>query len=721
MKMMYSRCLLLTAILLPVACHESNLPTAPIEQTRPPGAEIQIADLIPGSIHWPLDATGSTPTGPYNSSFPITSIFDHWNAKLRQEPCAAKLPGKYPKYSTGPDSHLSGCEQVYSIGKIVAPTFESGQFGPCGYATGGNVRSRLAAVGINYTATAPCFGTPKGDLSYDNHPGVDIGVSFGTQVFAPADGWVSYEAKGPDGYSADILHSVAICLTKVLPNGECDGWKVRVLHLSSYFDGKKYVRATNTDGTGVIDCNTPTAQLCAANRKPIKRGDPLGYSGNYQRTKQAPSGWKGVAEHLHLEVVDGQNIPHDPYGWQDATLSDPMGAFSNGSLWEVPPPAQIVLSTSGLSFTIPDGELNPPSRTVDVTSYGVISLPGLSATVTYPAGSAAGWLTASLNSTTTPATLTVSAVRGPLAPGAYLAGITVRSSTPGVTNAPKIAVSFLVTEPPGSTELVGGFSMGAVICISEAALAAHFPAQAGTWSYFLSRSALWPNGSLSLSGVAGTAETVVGFSCEDGMLIDLTAVGLNIQSGDDVYLKIVAPSGDAVFAAWHWDGEIATPLALPNKTIISQQVIDDTWSSNQAGNMSYYKINSSLSGTLGSIRAHVKWKGTQNLEASFLCYVQPDAAGAQCPEIPAPVVRPVTGESAGEYIDFDFSSQNFAFDPTKYYILLIHNQGNCSVVDPYGECNSPEMYLKGTTQDVSPNTMWRGHGLTAPFYQMIGK
>jgi alpha-tubulin suppressor-like RCC1 family protein len=115
------------------------------------------------------------------------------------------------------------------------------------------------------------------------------------------------------------------------------------------------------------------------------------------------------------------------------------------------PTPTINLSASTANFAATAGGANPPSQNnIQVTNRGTGTLSGLGVgTITYQAGQPIGWLSASLSSTTAPATVTLSAVTGALTAGTYIAGVPITSSTAGVTNSPQaITVSLSVSAPP---------------------------------------------------------------------------------------------------------------------------------------------------------------------------------------------------------------------------------------------------------------------------------
>lgn len=113
----------------------------------------------------------------------------------------------------------------------------------------------------------------------------------------------------------------------------------------------------------------------------------------------------------------------------------------------VDPPAQpprIVLASSIAQFTA--STANPADIAIGIGNGGGGTLSGLSADVTYASGSASGWLNAVVSSSSAPATLTLRAALGFLAPGTYDAQVSVKA--PGASNSPQmVAVTFTVIAP----------------------------------------------------------------------------------------------------------------------------------------------------------------------------------------------------------------------------------------------------------------------------------
>ena len=125
----------------------------------------------------------------------------------------------------------------------------------------------------------------------------------------------------------------------------------------------------------------------------------------------------------------------------------------------------IMLSSTSLAFTTLRGA-SPSAESVTISNSGGGALSGLStAAVVYGAG-ATGWLTATLSSTTSPATLSCTVSSSTLAPGTYTASVRVSATT--ASNGPQtLTVTLTVTAP------------AAVPTMALSATAATFNATAG--------------------------------------------------------------------------------------------------------------------------------------------------------------------------------------------------------------------------------------------------
>ncbi len=137
-----------------------------------------------------------------------------------------------------------------------------------------------------------------------------------------------------------------------------------------------------------------------------------------------------------------------PIGTYSATVTITGAGVSNGAqtlsvsllVQDPTTPAALQLSSSSLAFAAPIGS-TPAAQVVQCNNSGGGSLAGLAATIAYGTGGT-GWLTATLNQTTAPASLTVRPTVGMLAAGSYSATITI--SAIGVASR-TITVSLTVT------------------------------------------------------------------------------------------------------------------------------------------------------------------------------------------------------------------------------------------------------------------------------------
>ena len=118
----------------------------------------------------------------------------------------------------------------------------------------------------------------------------------------------------------------------------------------------------------------------------------------------------------------------------------------------LPTQPAIGLNATSVSFNATAGGGDPAAQTVSVTNVGSGTLSGLSAATFYDPGPS-GWLNSGLNSTTAPATLTLRAITGSLAPGTYTAQVAVISLV--AANSPQaINVTFVVAPGAPATVIV---------------------------------------------------------------------------------------------------------------------------------------------------------------------------------------------------------------------------------------------------------------------------
>jgi len=165
------------------------------------------------------------------------------------------------------------------------------------------------------------------------------------------------------------------------------------------------------------------------------------------------------------------------YRWAMTSFNGPTESTSQSGLLyfqteAAPLPAPTIdLSAATANFAATAGGANPPSQnSIQVTNSGTGTLSGLSVgSITYQAGEPTGWLTASLSSTTAPATVTLAAVTGALPAGTYTAFVPIVSAAPFVTNSPlTITATFTVTAATPQfnqqgPKLVGTGAVGSIV------------------------------------------------------------------------------------------------------------------------------------------------------------------------------------------------------------------------------------------------------------------
>jgi hypothetical protein len=327
------------------------------------------------------------------------------------------------------------------------------------------------------------------------------------------------------------------------------------------------------------------------------------------------------------------------------------------------------------------------------------------------------------------------------APGTYVIGVSASPSSGGsVTGGGSYTAGSSVTV---TATAASGYSFtrwtenGAQVSTSasyqftvtqDRSLVAVFEDNAPT-TYTISLSAS-PNGGGTVTGggtyTAGTSVTVTASA----------ATGYTFQRWTEGGSE-VSTSSAYQFTATRDRSLAAVFEAPPAERVISSQGIGDTWTqSNMAGSSLQYSINSPLSGDLIRISVFLRWTaysapstpgGTVDIDLSLRCYNGPNSSGGQCAGGVGEIhqTRQLAGTSSGEVVTFgfegvlDLSGRRFTFDPTKYYILAIWN-GQC-LRNVGNNCLEPQFAIAGTTGDVSPNGIYNGSGLTAPFYEIIGR
>jgi hypothetical protein len=129
-----------------------------------------------------------------------------------------------------------------------------------------------------------------------------------------------------------------------------------------------------------------------------------------------------------------------------------LAGCGGGPTGPPPGPPSIVLAASSVTFAGVQGSASPGPQTVAIKAgTNGVALSGIAVgSITYTGAS--GWLTASVDQTRSPATLTIGATTGGLAAGSYTAGVPITAT--GATNSPQqVAVTLLVLNGSGGTTL----------------------------------------------------------------------------------------------------------------------------------------------------------------------------------------------------------------------------------------------------------------------------
>ena len=109
-----------------------------------------------------------------------------------------------------------------------------------------------------------------------------------------------------------------------------------------------------------------------------------------------------------------------------------LACAGGGHTTQPPPPAPVIsLSSQTVTFVATAGSASPGSHPVTITNGGTGTLGSLGlGAVVYGAGQPTGWLSASLNATTAPATITLMPSTGGLLAGTYTASVPIMSGAP---------------------------------------------------------------------------------------------------------------------------------------------------------------------------------------------------------------------------------------------------------------------------------------------------
>ena len=209
--------------------------------------------------------------------------------------------------------------------------------------------------------------------------------------------------------------------------------------------------ATSASFSGVSGGTNPAAERITVRSGTAARATGLTTAITYNEPAQ--TGWLSAAldststtTGLTLQAAPGTR-PAGTYtaSVRIAAASADIAARTIVVSFTVAAPPSIVISAASATFSAAAAGANPASQQLSITNGGGGTLSGLSTSITYASGT--GWLTATLNTTTAPATLTLQATTGSLAAGTYSASVVVASAVAG--NSPRtVAVTFTISTGP---------------------------------------------------------------------------------------------------------------------------------------------------------------------------------------------------------------------------------------------------------------------------------
>jgi len=363
--------------------------------------------LVLGSYNATITVS-SAATGATNT-FPVTFVITPTPAiSVTSTVALSALQGQTTAQSIGIGNSGGGTLNGLSLGAI---TYGAGQ--PSGWLTSvltsttapAQVNLSASAAGLNigvYTATLPIASSAPG---VTNSPQV-VTITF--TVTAPS------------------APTIALSATSLLFNAQA----------ATDSPAAQTVSVTNS-GSGTLNGLSVGAVAYGA-------GQPTGWLSTSLSATAAPSSWTltptlgALAAGTYTATVainsSAPNVSNSPQ-----TVS---------VMFVVTTPPTLAIGPSSLAFSAPANGANPPSQTVSISNSGAGTVQGLAlGTITFGAGQPTGWLSASLNSTTAPATLTLNATTGALAVAAYTATIPITSTN--AANTPQsVTVTFNVTPVP---------------------------------------------------------------------------------------------------------------------------------------------------------------------------------------------------------------------------------------------------------------------------------
>jgi K319-like protein len=242
---------------------------------------------------------------------------------------------------------------------------------------------------------------------------------------------------------------------------------------------------------------------------------------------------------------------------------DPPGPDGNGG-------AAIGLSQTTVTFNGFEGGGNPSSQAVNVTnSSGSGTLSGLEVgTITYGTGQPTGWLTATLNQTSAPATLRLEATTGSLTAGDHTAQVPVESRAAG--NSPQtVSITFRVAQNVAPTASAGpdqDVNRGAAVTLNGSGTDPNGQPVTYTWTQ---RS----GPTVTLTNATGATPTFTAPNDVVTLEFDLVVSdGLKTSALDQAVIWVLEDPAHAMWVAPTGNNAAAGTRAAPKATI--QDAID---------------------------------------------------------------------------------------------------------------------------------------------------
>jgi hypothetical protein len=247
----------------------------------------------------------------------------------------------------------------------------------------------------------------------------------------------------------------------------------------------------------------------------------------------------------------------------------------------------IGLSTATVTFNATAFGGNPAAQTVNVTNAGTGTLTGLGVATIYGPG-ATGWLGASLNTTTAPATVTLAATTGALAAGTYTA--TVQVSSPVAGNSPQtVNVSFVVAAAVPAT---------VIVTPGYAAIRTTAPAQT-----------IQLSDTVKESGGALLPSSLATWTSRSPSIASVSASGLvtGLSAGSAVIVAQAGSAGDSMIVT------VGNAAAAPGDMLIAAVTNNRAFGSRRVGQSVAVDIRVDQLATndsLGSYNARFSWNQT---------------------------------------------------------------------------------------------------------------